>query len=60
MDVLNFQKEIRSIINFYETKSHSIRQNFRRILDYIEVLLTETENGLKKLIIEWKNKYDEK
>lgn len=41
MDVLGLEKEIRAIINFYEGKSHSIRQNFRKILDYIEVLLVE-------------------
>jgi hypothetical protein len=50
MDVLALEKEMRTVINFYESKSHSIRQNFRKILDYIEVLLVENENGLKKLI----------
>jgi hypothetical protein len=28
-------------------------------LDYIEVLLTESESGLRKLVDEWKGKYEE-
>jgi hypothetical protein len=58
-EVLALEKEVRAIINFYESRSHSIRENFKRILDYIEVLLTESESGLKNLVQEWKGKYEE-
>ena len=29
------------------------------MLDYIEVLLMESEGGLRKLVEEWKGKYEE-
>jgi len=53
------EREVRAVIGFYEGRSHSIRENFKRVLDFIEVLLVESEGALRRLVEEWKGKYEE-
>ena len=48
--IINFEKEVRGIISFYESKGCSILQNFKRVLAYIEVILAENEETCQKLM----------
>lgn len=50
MGIINFEKEVRSIISFYEGRGCSILQNFKKVFAYIEILLAENEEAVGKLL----------
>jgi hypothetical protein len=49
-NIIGLEKDIRSVILYYEVKGCSALGNFRKLLEYIEVLLADTDENANKLM----------
>ena len=57
VSALTLEREVRAIISFYEGHAPAILPNFKTVLDFIEILLLESEEDLRKLTSHWGGRY---
>jgi hypothetical protein len=59
VSTINFEKEVRAAISFYERYSHSILPHFKTILDYIEILRLENEDDFRDIVSHFRGTHSE-